>query len=80
MTDLEKTDLRNDPQKGELRPAEEERIREAVRVAVRSCRECDGGTDCVGLLMDLFKYLPADVRKVVDDEQSRALGEMVGGS
>ena len=62
-----------------LRSEEEERIREAVRVAVRSCRECDGGTDCVGPLMDLFKYLPLDVRKVVEDEQARELGNMVGG-
>jgi hypothetical protein len=70
MTDVERT---------ELRPGDEERIREAVRIAVRSCRDCDGGTDCIGPLMDLFKYLPADVRKVVEDEQSKELGEMVGG-
>jgi len=70
MTDVEKT---------ELRPGEVDRIREAVRIAVRSCRECDGGTDCMGPLMDLFKYLPSDVRKVVEDEQARELGEMVGG-
>ena len=62
-----------------LRSEEEERIREAVRIAVRSCRECDGGTDCVGPLMDLFKYLPPDVRRVVEDEQARELGNMVGG-
>lgn len=68
-----------DPEKSELRASEKERIREAVRIAVRGCRECDGGTDCMGPLMDLFKYLPADVREVVEDEQSRALGEMVGG-
>jgi hypothetical protein len=70
MTDAEKIDLR---------PMEKERIREAVRIAVRSCRECDGGTDCLGPLMDLFKYLPEEVRAVVEDEQSRALGDMVGG-
>jgi hypothetical protein len=70
MTDMQKT---------EIRPIEEERIREAVRIAVRSCRECDAGTDCTGPLMDLFKYLPEDVRAIVEDEQARALGDMVGG-
>ncbi len=73
MTDVDKAE------KTELRTDEEERIREAVRIAVRSCRECDGGTDCVGPLMDLFKYLPPEVRKVVEDEQARELGNMVGG-
>jgi hypothetical protein len=29
--------------------------------------------------MDLFKYLPPEVRKVVEDEQARELGNMVGG-
>lgn len=73
MTDVEKPDTT------EIRSDEEERIREAVRVAVRSCRECDGGSYCVGPLMDLFKYLPPDVRKLVEDEQARELGNMVGG-
>lgn len=73
MTDVEKAE------KSELHSDEEQRIREAVRVAVRSCRECDGGTDCVGPLMDLFKYLPPEVRKVVEDEQARELGNLVGG-
>jgi len=63
----------------ELRPADEMKIRRAVRVAIRRCRECADGGDCVGTLMDLFRYLPPEVRSIVEDEQARALEQIVGG-
>ena len=58
---------------------EEERIRAAVRIAVNSCRQCGAGPDCVGALMDLFRYLPTEVRAIVEDEQARTLEKIVGG-
>ncbi len=67
------------PEKAELRPGDEDRIREAVRIAIHSCRECDDGSNCVGALMELFRYLPPSVRNIVEDEQTRALEKLVGG-
>ncbi len=63
----------------ELRPADEARIRRAVRLAIRNCRECGDGGDCVGALMDLFKYLPPEVKSIVEDEQAHALQQLIGG-
>jgi len=63
----------------EVRSSEEARIREAVRVAIASCRQCEEGGDCVGALMELFRYLPPEVKSIVDDEQARALEQIVGG-
>lgn len=63
----------------EIRPDEEARIRRAVRMAVSSCRLCVDGSDCLGAIIDLFRYFPPEVRKIVEDEQSHALQQMVGG-
>lgn len=60
-------------------PVDEARIRRAARVAVRSCRECECGPECMGALMDLVRYLPPEVKRIVEDEQARALEQMVGG-
>lgn len=68
-----------DKPRTEIKPAEEERIRAAVRVAIHSCRDCDDGDDCVGALMDLFRYLPPEVMRIVEDEQARTLEHLVGG-
>ncbi len=63
----------------QLRPGDEVRIREAVRIAINSCRDCGDGPDCVGALMDLFRYLPPEVKGIVEDEQAKALEHIVGG-
>jgi hypothetical protein len=62
-----------------IRPDEEKRIRQAVRMAVSSCRLCGDGSDCLGSMIDLFKYLPPEVKHIVEDEQAHALQMMVGG-
>ena len=62
-----------------IRPDEEQRIRRAVRQAVSSCRLCGDGSECVGNLVDLFKYLTPEVRRIVEDEQTLALQNLVGG-
>lgn len=63
----------------DIRPYDELRIRESVRVAMQGCRQCDGGSECVGALMELFRYLPPEVRGIVEDEQARVLEGLVGG-
>ena len=40
--------------------------RQAVRVAIASCRQCEEGGDCVGALMELFRYLPPEVKSIVE--------------
>jgi hypothetical protein len=65
--------------KAPVRPDEEAKIRQSVRTAVEACRACDGGSDCVGALMNLFRYLPDSVRSIVEDEQTKALEHIVGG-
>ena len=68
-----------EPTKVQIRPEDEQRIRQAVRIAVEACRECAKGADCVGALIDLFRYLPTELRSIVEDEQARALERIVGG-
>ena len=79
MASKQQRDVAARQDKIELRPADEMKIRRAVRVAIRRCRECADGGDCVGTLMDLFRYLPPEVRSIVEDEQARALEQIVGG-
>jgi hypothetical protein len=60
-------------------PAEEQLIRNAVRQAVSSCRLCGDGSECIGNLVDLFRYFPPEVKQIVEDEQAQALQQLVGG-
>ncbi len=71
--------MAEDRPKVELRSDDEERIRRAVRIAVAACRACGEGGDCVGALMELFRYFPPSVKQIVEDEQARALEQIVGG-
>ncbi len=63
----------------DLRSGDEAKIRRAVRIAINNCRECGDGSECVGALMDLFRFLPPEVKHIVEDEQARALEQLVGG-
>jgi hypothetical protein len=63
----------------QISPDDEQRIRQAVRQAVSSCRLCGDGSDCIGNLVDLFRYFPPEVRQIVEDEQSQVLQGLVGG-
>lgn len=63
----------------QLRPDDELRIRRAVRQAVSSCRLCGDGSECIGYLVDLFRYFPPEVRQIVEDEQAQVLQGLIGG-
>jgi hypothetical protein len=56
---------------------DKERIRRAIRYAVRVSHEPNGDADAAYLL-DLLPYLKDDARAVAQDETTRVLAEIVG--
>jgi hypothetical protein len=56
---------------------DKERIRRAIRYAVRVSHEPDGDTAATYLL-DLLPYLKDDARAIAQDETTKALADIVG--